>query len=116
MSTALGLGTIASETATNYLKWQTTSSASTALYNFGVYVAYNTAAGTGPNGSNYYNLINVPYRKASGNTKLDWGWQLGNTTSNDNRLYYRTTGDNTAGAWQTIVHVTTSANSTGSAL
>jgi len=38
-STILGLGTMASETATNYLKWQTTSSASTDLHDFGVYVA-----------------------------------------------------------------------------
>ena len=101
--------------AGDVFKWQTTSLASTALYDFGAYVAQNTAGGTGPNGSNYYNLINIPYRKASGNTKLDWGWQLGNTTSNDNRLYYRTTGDNTAGDWQTIAHATTSSDNTGSA-
>ena len=113
--TNLGLGSMATETATNYMKWQTTSSTSTALYNFGAYCAQNTAAGTGPNGSNYYNLINIPYRKASGNTKADWGWQLGNTTSNDNRMYYRTSGDNVWGDWQTIAHATTSSSNIGSA-
>ena len=113
--TNLGLGSMATETATKYMKWQTTSSASTALYDFGAYCAQGTATGTGPNGSNYYNIINIPYRKASGNTKADWGWQLGNTTSNDSRMYYRTSGDNVWGDWQTIAHATTSANNIGSA-
>lgn len=112
--TNLGLGSMATETATNYLKWQSTSLASTALYDFGVYRAANTAAGTGPGGSNYYNLINIPYTAASGGSKPYWGWQLGNTTSNDGRLWYRTSGDNVWGDWQTIAHATQSTSDTGS--
>lgn len=112
--TNLGLGSMATETASNYLKWQATSLASTALYDFGVYRAANTAAGTGPGGSNYYNLINIPYNAASGGSKPYWGWQLGNKSDNDNRLWYRTSGDNVWGDWQTIAHATTSSNNVGS--
>lgn len=113
--TNLGLGSIATETATNYLKWQTTTAASTALYDFGVYINANNAAGTGMTGGNYFQIINIPYRKASGNTKADWGFQIGNTTSNDGRLWYRTSGDNVWGDWQTIAHATQSTTNTGSA-
>lgn len=113
--TNLGLGTMATETATNYLKWQTTTNQSTALYDFGVYVNQNNAASSSMNGGNYFNILNIPYRKASGNTKADWGWQLGNTTSNDGRLWYRTAGDNVWGDWQTIAHATQSTSNIGSA-
>lgn len=96
------------------LKWQTTTAESTTLYDFGVYVNMNNANGSSMNGGNYFNILNVPYRKASGNTKADWGWQLGNTTSNDGRLWYRTSGDNVWGDWQTIAHATQSTSDTGS--
>jgi len=23
---------------------------------------------------NYFNILNIPYRKASGNAKAEWGW------------------------------------------
>ena len=97
------------------LKWQTTTVASTELYDFGVYVNQNHAANSSMNGGNYFNILNVPYRKASGNTKADWGWQLGNTTSNDGRLWYRTAGDNVWGEWQIIAHATQSTSNIGSA-
>lgn len=100
--------------ASSYLKWQTTTAESTALYDFGVYVNMNNANGSSMNGGNYFNILNVPYRKASGNIKADWGWQLGNTTSNDGRLWYRTAGDNVWGEWQTIAHATQSTSDTGS--
>lgn len=96
------------------LKWQTTTAESTTLYDFGVYVNMNNANGSSMTGGNYFNILNIPYRKASGNTKADWGWQLGNTTANDGRLWYRTAGDNTWGDWQTIAHATQSTSDTGS--
>ena len=112
--TNLGLGSMAVETATNYLKWQTTTSASTALYNFGVYINNNAAAGTGPSGSNYFNILNIPYRKATGNTKSDWGWQLGNSTGNDSKLFYRTSTADSFGDWQIVAHATTTSSNIGS--
>ena len=96
------------------LKWQTTTAASTELYDFGIYVNQNHAASSSMNGGNYFNILNVPYRKASGNTKADWGWQLGNTTANDGRLWYRTAGDNVWGDWQTIAHAKQSSADVGS--
>lgn len=101
--------------ASSYLKWQTTTAESTALYDFGVYVNMNHANGSSMTGSNYFNILNIPYRKASGNAKADWGWQLGNITENDGRLWYRTIGNDEWGDWQTIAHATQSANDIGSA-
>jgi len=59
----------------------------------------NNAAGSSMTDGNYFSIINIPYRKASGNTKADWGFQIGNVTSNDSRLWYRTSGDNVWGDW-----------------
>lgn len=89
---------------TIYPKWQTTTKKSTELYDYGFYVNQNQAAGTGPTAGNYFTIFNVPYRKASGNTKADYGWQIGGSTSNDSRLFYRTSGDNVWGNWQEIAH------------
>lgn len=106
---------VAADIPNSILKWQTTTAESTALYDFGVYVNMNNANGSSMKGGDYFNILNVPYRKASGNTKADWGWQLGNTTSNDGRLWYRTAGDNVWGDWQTIAHATQSTSNIGSA-
>lgn len=105
---------VAADIPNSILKWQTTTEESTALYDFGVYVNSNNANGSAMSGGNYFNILNVPYRKASGNTKADWGWQLGNATANDGRLWYRTSGDNVWGDWQTIAHATQSSSDTGS--
>lgn len=113
--TNLGLGTMATETATNYLKWQSTSKKSTELYDFGVYVSKNNAAQTGPRNTNYYSLINIPYYQASGYNKLYYGWQIGGDTNNNNRLWFRTTGDAVYGEWQEIAHAPYSTNDIGSA-
>ena len=56
---------------TIYPKWQTTTKKSTELYDYGFYVSNNQAAGTGPTGGNYFTILNLPYRNASGNTKAD---------------------------------------------
>ena len=105
---------VAADIPNSILKWQTTTAESTALYDFGIYVNQNNANGSGMKGSNYFSILNVPYRKASGNTKADWGWQLGNITANDGRLWYRTSGDNVWGDWQTIAHATQSTSDIGS--
>ncbi len=99
----------------SFILWQSTTKKSTELYDFGFYVNNNAAAGTGPSGGNYFTILNLPYRKATGNTKADWGWQIGSSSSNDGRLFYRTTGDNVFGDWQEIAHATRSGNSIGSA-
>lgn len=106
---------VAADIPNSILKWQTTTAESTALYDFGVYVNMNNANGSGMKGSNFFSILNVPYRKASGNTIADWGWQLGNITSNDGRLWYRTAGNNVWGEWQTIAHATQSTSDIGSA-
>ena len=111
----LGLGTMATETATNYLKWQSTSKKSTELYDFGVYVNKNSAAQSGPTNNNYFTLINIPYLKTSGNDKFYWGWQIGGDTNNNSRLWFRTTGDAVYGEWQEIAHAPYSTNNIGSA-
>ena len=105
---------VAADIPNSILKWQTTTAESTALYDFGVYVNMNNANSSSMTSGNFFNILNVPYRKASGNAKADWGWQLGNTTSNDGRLWYRTSGDNVWGDWQTIAHATQSTSDTGS--
>jgi len=102
-------------TVTNVLKWHSTTSKSTELYDFGFYVNANAAAGTGPTGGNYFAVLNFPYRKAAGNTKADWGWQIGGSTGNDGRLLYRTTGDNVFGSWQEIAHAPQGSSNIGSA-
>ena len=106
---------VAADIPNSILKWQTTTAESTALYDFGVYVNMNGANGSSMSGGNYFNILNVPYRKASGNTKADYGWQLGNVTNNDGRLWYRTSGNNVWGDWQTIAHATQSTSNIGSA-
>ena len=93
--------------------WQKVSKKSTELYDFGVYVAQNTGDSSSPTGNNYYTILNVPYRKATGNTKADYGFQIGNKTDNDNRLWYRTSGSGVWGEWQTIAHATQSATAIG---
>lgn len=104
--TNLGLGTIATETATNYLKWQTTSITTTnTIYDFGVYVNQGSAdTSTTPSGISYYNILNIPYRKASGNNKADYAWSIGSSSNADNRLFFRTSGPNTYGTWQEVAH------------
>ena len=105
--TNLGLGSIATETATNYLKWHTTSEESTELYDFGAYVNQGNAAQSGPTNNRYFALINIPYRKASGNTTPDYSWQIGGNTDNNSRLWFRTATSNAFGNWQEIAHATT---------
>lgn len=102
---------------TIYPKWQTSTITSQTIYDYGVYSSQggSGASNSGPTGSNYYVILNVPYRKASGNTKPDYGWQLAASTSNDSRLWYRTSSADSYGSWQTIAHVTTSTSATGSA-
>ena len=113
--TNLGLGSMATETAANYLKWHTTSGKSTELYDFGVYVNQGGAAQSGPTNNNYFALINIPYRKASGNTKPDYSWQIGGNTDNNNRLWFRTAKSDAFGDWQEIAHAPYSTNNIGSA-
>lgn len=113
--TNLGLGSMATETAANYLKWHTTSGKSTELYDFGVYVNQGGAAQSGPTNNNYFALINIPYRRASGNTTPDWGWQIGGNTDNNNRLWFRTAKSDAFGDWQEIAHAPYSTNNIGSA-
>ena len=100
---------------TNAPAWQITTKKSTELYDFGFYLSHNTAAGTGPSGGNYFSILNIPYRKATGNTQGDYGWQIGNTTDNDGRLFFRTIGNNVFGNWQEVAHAPRSTNNIGSA-
>ena len=87
------------------LKWQTSTTAATNVYDFGVYVAQGTGGATGPANQNYYTMLNIPYRKAFGNTKADYGWSIAGSTSNDKRLFYRTSDGNTWGDWVEIAHI-----------
>ena len=115
--TNLGLGSIATETATNYLKWQATSEAdSTKIYDFGVYVARGGAdTSTSPSGNAYYNILHIPYRKANGNSKSDWGWSIANSASSDSRLFFRTSGADGYNNWQEVAHATVNTNGWGNA-
>ena len=106
---------VAADIPDSIFKWQTTTSKSTELYDFGVYINQGNANSTGPSNNKYFTLLNIPYRKASGNTKLDWGWQIAGNTDNNNRLWFRTTGDNVAGNWQEIAHAPYSTTDIGSA-
>ena len=87
------------------LKWQTSTTAATNIYDFGVYVAQGAGGATGPANQNYYTMLNIPYRKAFGNTKADYGWSIAGSTSNDKRLFYRTSDGNTWGDWVEIAHI-----------
>ena len=87
------------------LKWQTSTTAATNIYDFGVYVAQGTGGATGPTNGNYYTMLNIPYRKAFGNTKADYGWSIAGSTSNDKRLFYRTSSADTWGDWVEIAHI-----------
>lgn len=100
------LGTMATETATNYLKWQSTSiTTANTIYDFGVYVKQGSAdTSTTPSGNAYYNILNIPYRKASGNNKADYAWSIASSTASDNRLFFRTSNADTYGAWQEVAH------------
>lgn len=113
--TNLGLGSMATETAANYLKWRTTSEKSTELYDFGAYVNQGSADQSGPTNNRYFALINIPYRRASGNTIPDYSWQIGGNTDNNNRLWFRTAAGATFGNWQEIAHAPYSTNDIGSA-
>lgn len=87
------------------LKWQTSTTAATNVYDFGVYVAQGTGGATGPTNENYYAMLNIPYRKAFGNTKADYSWSIAGSTSNDKRLFYRTSSADTWGDWVEIAHI-----------
>ena len=87
------------------LKWQTSATAATNVYDFGVYVAQGTGGATGPTNGNYYAMLNIPYRKAFGNTKADYSWSIAGSTSDDKRLFYRTSSGNTWGDWVEIAHI-----------
>lgn len=88
------------------LKWQKTSIASTSIYDFGAYVAQGADGAEGPGSSGrYYAILNIPYRKASGNTKPDYSWCISGSTDNDSRLFYRTSNETSWGSWQEIVHI-----------
>lgn len=87
------------------LKWQTSTTAATNIYDFGVYVAQGTGGATGPTNGNYYAMLNIPYRKAFGNTKADYSWSIAGSTSDDKRLFYRTSGADTWGDWAEVAHI-----------
>ena len=89
----------------NYLKWQTSTASSANLYDFGVYSALGTSGAVGPSGGNYYTLLNVPYRKASGNTKPDWGWTIGSDTANNDKFYFRKGYEATWRDWRQFAHI-----------
>ena len=75
------------------------------IYDAGIFIS----RGSGTNGLNsdgkYFSILNIPYRKPSGNTTPDWSWQLGNSTSSDNRLYYRTSNATAWNDWQEVAHI-----------
>ena len=87
------------------LKWQTSTTAATNVYDFGVYIAQGTGGATGPTNGNYYAMLNIPYRKAFGNTKADYSWSIAGSTSDDKRLFYRTSGADTWGDWAEVAHI-----------
>ncbi len=87
------------------LKWQTSTTAATNVYDFGVYVAQGTGGATGPANGNYYAMLNIPYRKAFGNTKADYSWSIAGSTNDDKRLFYRTSGADTWGDWAEVAHI-----------
>ena len=92
-------------TEASILKWQTSTTAATNVYDFGVYVARGTEGATGPTNGNYYAMLNIPYRKAFGNTKADYSWSIAGSTNNDKRLFYRTSGSDTWGNWAEVAHI-----------
>lgn len=65
-----------------------------------------------PSGSQYGSLFMMPYRKASGNTKPDFGVQIflpnGDDSTKPNSLFYRTSLSNAWNAWQEISGTTVS--------
>ena len=87
------------------LKWQTSTIAATNIYDFGVYVAQGAEGATGPANQNYYAMLNIPYRKAFGNTKADYAWSIAGSASNDKRLFYRTSGADTWSNWAEVAHI-----------
>lgn len=114
--TNLGLGSMATETATNYLKWQIhTGDTLNSIYDYGVYVNKGTATTTSINGNKYASIINIPYSKTTNNTAASYAWSIGASTADDRRLFFRTSNATTFSAWQEIAHAPYSTNDIGSA-
>ena len=74
-------------------------------YDAGFYCIEGGSVTNYPAGSTAYaNMIVMPYRKPSGNTKPDYALQIYGHSSN-NRLWFRGSNASTYQAWQEIVHI-----------
>ncbi len=101
---ASGTFSLSGHTHSYYPQWQTTSTTTdNTLYDYGVYVKQGGAT-VSPTGSAYFSILNIPYRKATGNTKADYAWSLGNSTGNDKRLFFRTSNADNYSSWQEVAH------------
>lgn len=83
--------------------WKESSLNVANLYDFGFYINHGSA--TGPSGGNYYTILNVPYHKASGNTKPDWAWSIGSDTVDSDKFYFRKSNQDTWRDWRQFVHI-----------
>lgn len=57
------------------------------------------------NGTKYAAMIVVPYRKPSGNTTPDWGWQLATFSQDKDALWFRVGKASNWRGWRNIAHI-----------
>lgn len=76
-------------------------------YDAGIYSIVGGQVTNNPsNGSKYAAMLVVPYRKPSGNTIPDYGWQLATFTQNKDALWFRVSGaTSTWRGWRNIVNI-----------
>ena len=88
----------------SYLGWNRGAFNVNSLYDGGIYMI---ASGSNlPFGSQYAQVLNLPYRKLTGNTKPDFGAQIalptGDDASKPNTMFFRTSLSDTWNAWQEV--------------
>ena len=88
----------------NLLRWQNTTLSPQNIYDFGVFVGQGDNGIVGPSGSHFYIMLNLPYTVSTRDAS-HWAMSIAGSSSNDNRLFFRTSNATEWQGWQQVAHI-----------